>query len=343
VCYENQQRRGLVVSIALASFGAWMDWCFGFFVLALAALCWRAGLRFAMRVAVAPALAALFSLAMVFVWTKWAKSAPFFPSDAGQAESVAAMLERALGTRPAFGEFCSYAVQNLRDGFTLPVAAICTVGFCLFWRWDRRLAVASIIPAILNPAVFANHATSHLMFWCYMAVPLAGGLAALAGFVERLSHSVVIASMAAGCVLYVPVAVTIRYKIGATVPVFRDLGATLTLMAESPRSDGQLPTIVATNSFRSYPYYVRSDKVYLGPVVEIEKIEHARNGGARVQFVYVEAILEASDGSRVPMTAPNLLQWLRSCPARDLPALRGRWPIGADGWVEIVDAWVFEL
>jgi len=34
---------------------------------------------------------------------------------------------------------------------------------------------------------------------------------------------------------------------------------------------------------------------------------------------------------------------LRSCPARDLPALRGRWPIGADGWVEIVDAWVFEL
>ena len=78
-------------------------------------------------------------------------------------------------------------------------------------------------------------------------------------------------------------------------------------------------------------------------VTSPEPVENSRRGGARVQFVYVAAELEAADGRVAPLSSPELLTWLQGFPKRELPQLRGRWPFGKDGFAIVRDAWVFEL
>jgi len=333
--------RGAKAWLALAAvLGPWADWSFGFFVLGLVAFAEAGSVRQVVQRLAMPFFLAGASLLGVLAWVAWAKTAPFVAPAGGQSETAAAMFLRAIGTWPAWDVLQGAVWTNLADGLTEAGCLATLLGVALLSRSDRRLAFAALVPATSNVVLFANHATTHLMFWCFFVVPAGLGVAALVHACRNIAwlRWAVLVSLLAQ-----PIAVAVRFKQSATAPVFRELGEALARAAEEPRMDGAEPTMVATNAFRSYPYYVASQKVYLGPVTSPELLENGRRGGGRVQFVYVAAELEAADGRVAPLASPELLTWLQGFPKRELPQLRGRWPFGKDGFATVRDAWVFEL
>lgn len=325
-----------------ACVGPWMDWSFGFYVLALPLLRPHRGLGAAWAGVRMPWIVSLASLSGVFAWMSWAKAATLAGSH-GHSEGLVEMLQRALQARTAIGDFVTGAGAQLADGFTGFGGLAALLGFAFGLRSCRRLAVVALVPAALHVLAFSNHAATHLMFWCYFAVPASLGVGALVGACGSSPRFSWLAPLVFLAAMAEPLRASLRHKQSATVPLLRDLGATLATEARAARSDLAEPTMVATNAFRSYPYYVASSKVYLGPVTDPAIVENAQKGGGKIQFVYVAAELEAADGTVAPLAAPALLAWLERFPKRELSHLRGRWPFGKDGFAIVRDAWVFEL
>ncbi len=341
---EGPPRRGASLLVLLAAaVGPWLDWSFGFFVLGLPLVHGQRRLREIGRRILVPWCLSLASLLLVLAWMRWAKAAAFVPQRPGQGEDVAAMLDRALFDRPGFLDFAIAGADQLAQGFGLWTLALAAAGAFVFGRQQPRLLLASMVPALLHPLVFAAHAMTHLMFWAHVAVPAAAGLAALAQQVHRerwrMTLSVSLLVLALGGTTLA----SIRLKQSGTAPIFASLGRALDAEATAARRDGASPAMVATNAFRSYPYYVASHKVYLGPVTDPALVENAWKGGAKIQFVYVAAELEDRHGNRAPLASPELLTWLERFPKRELPELQGRWPFGDDGYLSVRDAWAFEL
>ncbi len=337
---QDGQRGAKAWLVLAAVLGPWADWSFGFFVLGLVVLADVGSFRQLAQVLALPFLVAAASLLGVLAWLAWAKAAPFVMPAEGQSETAAAMLVRAIGTWPAWSVLRGAVATQFTDGLTEAGCGATLLGVALLSRFDRRLAFAALLPAASNVLLFANHATSHLMFWCFFVVPAALGVAAV---VHALGNSARLQWALLLVLLAQPVTVAVRFKQSATAPVFRELGESLARAALVKRADGAEPTMVATNAFRSYPYYVASNKVYLGPVTDPALVESAQRGGGKVQFVYVAAELEDSQGRVAPLASPELLAWLQRYPKQELSHLRGRWPFGKDGFAIIRDVWMFEL
>ncbi len=340
----RQSRRAALGAAAVAALGLWMDWAFGFYLLALGLWSLPARGRVWLVRLARPAAAAAASLLGIVAWRAWAGGAPLLPPPQPGHESAVAMLVRALLVAPPWGLWLELVGDRLRDGFGPALLLAAAAGALPAVLRAPRLVGTLLLPALLNLLVFRNHAAGHVMFFAYAGPPFALAAAHLFALAARWRSAAAVAAALGLALVGATTWYTAEWKRGAVSPMFRTLGATLSRLAEEPSPDGDVrPSLVATNATQNYPYYVRSPRVLLSPVVARAAIAAQRGGPSRLRYVYVDTEMRVPGQPVQRAGDVELRAWLGGFPSRALPELVGAWQLGHGIELVVHGAHVYDL
>jgi hypothetical protein len=331
---------------AAALLGPWFDWSFGFFVLALPLLAQQGSVRTALRRLVLPWGTALVSLALVFLWLSWAKSAPFTKVAPSFVHPHDYVMNAVVLHWPPLGEFLHGIRVVLEDCYTTPLLMAAAVGWLLCGQ--PRLMLALALPGILNVLMFPSHASSHTMFLALLAPAVTAGAGALLAYCNRATGARWPVAVAAALLLFFPAASSVDLLVWNRSALLREVGTALTTAAEG--GDGPAPDLVGTNAYHIYPYYVRSDRVELWPVNDPAQVEDLRRlpQPPHLRFLLIEAQVHDDTGKVMPgpinlEPVRPLAEYLHQFPGQRIGRLEGTWPLSRGHRLEIVRATVYDL
>ncbi len=326
------RRRVLWLAILAASawLGPWMDWQFGFFSLGLAVWCWNGDVRGTLRRLWLPWAVTATSVGMILLWRAWAM-AVFEGLPVQGVESVAALVQRVVVQRPPALEMLAKMAERMLEGFTLPVLLLGGVGLGPLLAGHARLGLGLLVVALLNPLIFGDYATTHIVYHAYAAPLLAAAGAALAR--GRLL------AMAAGAVCGYSAWTMVEVRAWADTGFYRDLGSSLSRAAAgSPGLGAHREAYVCTNFPQHYGCYVTSPMVLLTPLVDPRQLEATRarpEQGVGLRYLWVHTEGAATGPLPNYATLPRLAglkAYLDAFPSERVPALEVRLRVPPQGW-----------
>lgn len=264
-------RAGWAVAVAATAFaGAWMDWSFVLFCLALPIVTASRAVGRTLRDLALPAAAAGLAAATIVVWQDWASQSPHLLQDMPRA-TVRAMLENNILQRPPIDAWLAGAASLIPATASMPVACAALLGLPLLFRRAPRLALATMFAGIAHFTLFATHATNHPHFYCFFTVPLAaavGAIATLGADASRLRRGAAVVAIALTASAWFASAKAVAAN---DTDYFRDLGRVLDTAATG---EGRSPYgRVLHNAPRVYPYYVESPDVWIPPTTQLATLK----------------------------------------------------------------------
>ncbi|HYC76176.1 MAG TPA: hypothetical protein VEI02_00995 [Planctomycetota bacterium] len=351
--WEADRGRGVAVfGVGAAAFvGVWCDWTFVWW---LPALTFVSGARrpaaLARRLA-APAIGAALALASLFLWRRWASEAPAMGGSRGMgAVDVArsALIDRGFD----LGWYFEGVGARLVEGFPWPMLALGAVGIVGWFRTDRGLAAALLLPAVVNALAFAKHAATHVQFvtWFGLTAAAAVGdlslrLAGNGGRVRRVAAAALpVAAAAASLVM------TLAVVRGRATPFFRELGRVADAECADLGPDLALRRLwaIGCNLPFAYAYYVQAPMFAAGvrTPADLEALRTTTRDGVGAKLLVVEMRSDGPwFGAAAVAPTPELKAVLATMPRRDVPELRMTLPYDRYGkqTVRVVDAYVVDV
>jgi len=323
--------------------GTWMDWAFGFYVLALLPLSLPAGFADLARRLWRPWLVYFVALLLIVLWIWWSKQAAGLPPPRAGA-TLADRAGHAVFGGPPPAVFFANLGRTLCEAFTLPVLIVAAVGAVpALWKMPRIMLTA-LLPAVLNIGIFRAHSANHVMFVAYLAPAVALAAACLLQQLGRLRPMRPPVVLAAVALVMTMVWHSWERKRGASQPLMARFGTAVSEIADAPSPDADTRSVlVATNVPQYYPYYISSPRVLLTPVLSHAELERQRGAAARLRYVYVQS--EVRMVGEPPVAPPDepLRAWLQQFPRHELPQLVGDWPLGHGDVFSVLGAWVYDL
>jgi len=319
----------LVVLVGCSAIGPWMDWQYGFMVVAALPLVARRSLRDTVGSLVVPWGVSLAAVASVLSWGWWAAQSPALPPGTDFLEAMRASAQVAgVSGGPDLAEFASGALDQLVQGYSIPLLLVAAAGLWPLARYQPRWFLAALIAGALNPLLFPVHSATHVLFWAYCAPMIAGACAALmlaADALPRTGKHLLRAAVVAA-VLWAGSASVDRLRTKDT-SFFAEVGAALTGATDPTPARPDRRFYVASNFAHRYGYYVRSELVWPQPIDDPEVLAEYLAGpdiGFGIRYLLIG--MEGSAAARMPKLVParDLVGFLTKYPHRELSGLVGQ-------------------
>jgi hypothetical protein len=320
---------------ALAFLGAWLDWPFAWWLLALAAAAPGPSIKDRLRFLRLPWACGLIGAVSVFAWQTWAVRAPAFgwTRELGSLDTGAAAL---ILDRPPTWAWLRGVGDRMLEGFP-PIFLLTGLLALPFAATGNRLRAALVltIPGAVNALVFAKHAVAHVQFVMWLGLPLAFGLAvALRACARRGTTGVVVSTLVALAVVGASARASIVLRDELATDFFKELGVTIDSWSVD-RAEEFPPKVmppkrlwsVGHNLPYDYAYYVQAP-VRRSGVFGAEALDHliaATPPDFGVRVLVMDVVVEDESGRRPAFAVDDRLrERLRDVEAVDVPSLKGK-------------------
>ena len=324
------QRLGLrCAQTAICVLGVVTDWSFAFFCAGLAVLTASRSFSVWLRALWVPAIATALTAAAVFAWQGWALQHPLlgeFPR-----ASVGDLVRTTILNRPELSAFLVGAWRHL--AIAVPVALVVVGGVALLPALGTapRFVLAALVAGLGQPLTFADHARTHVHFWCYTGALLTVAIAFGAHAIHRHLHVgrwrwwVPTAMLALTAWAWVNSCLAWRDN---DTTLYRDLGQALTQATRRAGPDGMATRSwrVGTNFPFVYPYYVESPHVVvpcLRDPIQLEALRHHPDYPDGYRYVWMKGVSGDAACNYCFEKAATLDAFLERFPSRPIAELAG--------------------